>query len=145
MYIWFFLRFSKSLLTSSRHDFVLPLVLLLVLLLMALLPLPVCPLFQLCLLVDGPCERVLLGVHLQGVLIVRNLWMESENFFFCKQEWQPLLPSVSQTTHMHCIAIMSGAGCSCWLTRLSREEERVWISSMFLQASRRFRTLYTLL
>lgn len=61
---------QAELLTSSRHDFMLPVLLFVVLLLVALLSLTVGPLLQLRLLVDGAGEGVLLGVHVQRVLIV---------------------------------------------------------------------------
>lgn len=66
-------KLQTGALTSCCHHFMLPVLLLLVLVLVPLLSLAVGSLLQLRLLIDGACERVLLRVHVQRVLIVRDL------------------------------------------------------------------------
>lgn len=60
-------------LTSCRHDFVISLLFFVILLLVTFLSFAVGSLLQLGFLVDGACDRMFLRVHLQRVLIVRNL------------------------------------------------------------------------
>lgn len=122
IYIYIYLHLQT--LTSCCHHFML-LLLLFILFLVALFSLPAGSLFQLCLLIDGTCEGMFLRVQVQRILIVWVLREES------RKQWNPtdiwlFLFSVYRLRD---------------LTLLSREDDLVWMKSMFLQASRRFRTL----